>query len=207
MTSAVGPFQTGGTPGTSSGMMDQLRVRIIALRYASDRLLESSLSFDWMSMMNAELTVENRPACKHCQHSASRRGAQQRTKIRVVLRSSLCFCMESVLYSVVSCLYMVKKSSRGSSLLIGWRNTRRASWMLYGASLVVLRSILDVQTAPLRVDVDGFRVLLAAHSDILPWGMEKKEGSEGGSTLRIISFPYLRQGRMEFSVWNRSHMK
>ena len=62
MISVGGPLHTGGTVGTSSGMMDRLRVRRIARRYASERSLESDSSFGWMAVMKAELTAENRPA-------------------------------------------------------------------------------------------------------------------------------------------------
>ena len=60
--SAGGPLHAGGTVGTSSGMMDRLRVKRIARRYASERPLESGSSFGWMAVMKAELTAENRPA-------------------------------------------------------------------------------------------------------------------------------------------------
>ena len=39
------------------------------------------------------------------------RRARKRTKIKVVLKSSLYFCIYSVSYSVVSCLYTVERSS------------------------------------------------------------------------------------------------
>ena len=44
--SAGGPFHGGGAVGTSLGMMDRLRLRRIARRYASDRPLESGWSCD-----------------------------------------------------------------------------------------------------------------------------------------------------------------
>jgi len=77
--------------------------------------------------------------------------------------------MESVSYSVVSRLYMAKKLSWGSLFLIGWRNFRRASWMLSGVSSLVL-AVTTVSNAPLRVDVDRFRLLLTAHCDTLSRG-------------------------------------
>ena len=57
-----GPLHAGGVVEYSSGMMDRLRLRRIARRYASDRSLGSDWSFDWTSMTKAELTAENRPA-------------------------------------------------------------------------------------------------------------------------------------------------
>ena len=61
-------------------------------------------------MTKAELTAENRPACES--HGGQRhtviKGMQQRTKIKVVLRSSLYFCIYSVSYSVVSFVHGVE---------------------------------------------------------------------------------------------------
>jgi hypothetical protein len=58
-------------------------------------------------MTKAELTAENRPAWERGQRCLGAKIMQKRTKIKVVLRSSLYFCMFSVSYSVVSRLYMV----------------------------------------------------------------------------------------------------
>ena len=107
MISVGGPFHAGGAAGTSSGAMDRLRLRRIARRRASDRSLESGWSLDWTSMTKAELTAENRPAWEWGQRHTVIKGTQKRTKIKVVLRSSLCFCMYSVSYSTDSRLYMV----------------------------------------------------------------------------------------------------
>jgi len=93
--------------GFSPGKMEGLRLRRIARRYASDRSPESGSSLDWMSMTKAELTAENRPAYERGQRCTVTRSLQKRTKIKVVLRSSLCFSMYSVSCSVASRLYMV----------------------------------------------------------------------------------------------------
>jgi hypothetical protein len=58
-------------------------------------------------MTKAELTAENRPAWEGSQRFVAIAGMQKLTKIKVVLRSSLCFAMYSVSYSAVSRLYMV----------------------------------------------------------------------------------------------------
>ena len=60
--SVRGPSHAGGAVGCSAGVIDRLRLRRTAWRYASDRSPESGLSFDWMSMTKVELTAENRPA-------------------------------------------------------------------------------------------------------------------------------------------------
>jgi hypothetical protein len=69
-------------------------------------------------MTNAELTAENRPAWKWGQRCIVVEGTQERTKIRVVLRSSLCFAMYSVSYSVVSRLYIYIYKRRMGILLL-----------------------------------------------------------------------------------------
>ena len=51
--------------------------------------------WDWTSMMNAEVTAENRPACRRRQH-ASAKTLYELTNIRVVFKSSSCFFMNSL---------------------------------------------------------------------------------------------------------------
>ena len=52
----------GGVMGFSPGMADWLRARRIVWRSAADCLFGSVSNFDWTSIMNTELTAENRPA-------------------------------------------------------------------------------------------------------------------------------------------------
>ena len=53
---------SGGTVGSSLGIAVRLRVRRIARRKAADSPFESGSSFEYMSIMKAELTAEKRPA-------------------------------------------------------------------------------------------------------------------------------------------------
>jgi len=63
MTISLGGFSwAGGMVGVSAGAMDWLRVRRIARRMAVDCSFGSVSSFEWISMTNAELIAENRPA-------------------------------------------------------------------------------------------------------------------------------------------------
>jgi hypothetical protein len=98
-----GPVHCGN--GGISLEVGSLTVCMSILRSSVVSSPRSGWSWGWMSMMNAEVTAENRPAYQSINKPRSLCSGRRLTKIKVVFRSSSYFFMNSLSKSSASLWY------------------------------------------------------------------------------------------------------
>ena len=125
----------------------------------------SGSSFDWTSMMNAELTAENRPAWVRFGVSV-----QYGDKNRTTHENEGCVQILVILFHVISVkttrlpAVHSEKSVRESLVLRGSKNSLRADWMLVRCQLRLTatamqwggRTTLDLSGSSLGFEVEAF---------------------------------------------------